>query len=311
MYRVLISSLLFGTMLVLLACAPSTLSRPADTAISETYIHREFSVSTPDGVTIAVEERGLKDGPAIVFIHGLAQSRASWLRQLNSPLAPEFHLVAYDLRGHGRSGRPASDIFYSEGRRWGDELAAVIEAAHLRRPVIVAWSLGGVVVANYLRDHGDVNLGGVVFVDAVTNFSPELFGQANSGLTAPLQSPDSTLRAEASRQFMQACFAVPPQPAEFDLMLNGAGVLPAEVHTAIMRISIDGGDEALRSIRVPTLVIHGAKDGLALPLMAERTASFVPGARLSIYDKAGHAPFFDDTVRLNDELSRFVREANK
>lgn len=311
MYRVLISSLLLGTMLALFACTPSTLSRPADTAISETHIQREFAVRTPDGVSIAAEERGLTDGPAIVFVHGLAQSRASWLRQFESPLAREFHLVAYDLRGHGQSDRPAGDMFYSEGRRWGDELAAVIEAAHLRRPVIVAWSLGGVVVANYLRDHGDANLGGVVFVDAVTHFSPELFGQANSGLTAPLQSPDAALRAEASRRFMQACFAVPPQPAEFDLMLNRAGVLPAEVHAAIMRISIDGGDEALRSIRVPTLVIHGAKDGLALPLMAERTAALVPGARLSIYAKAGHAPFFDDTGRFNDELSRFVREAGR
>lgn len=311
MYRVPISSLLLGTMLALLACTPSTLSRPADTAISDTYIQREFSVRTPDGITIAAEERGPTDGPAIVFVHGLAHSRSSWLRQLDSPLAREFHLIAYDLRGHGRSDRPVGDAFYSEGRRWGDELAAVIEAAYLRRPVIVAWSLGGVVVTNYLRDHSDANLGGVVFVDAVTHFSPELFGQANSGLTAPLQSPDANLRAEASRRFMQACFAVPPQPAEFDLMLNSAGVLPAEVHAAIMRISIDGGDEALRSIRVPTLVMHGGNDGLVLPLMGQRTVSLVRGAKLSLFDEAGHAPFFDDTARFNDELSRFVREANK
>lgn len=313
MSRIPIVLLLFGSMLALASCAsfagPST--RTETVTIKETSAPREFPVHTPDGLTIAAEERGPADGPAIVFVHGLAHSRSSWLRQLDSPLAREFHMIAYDLRGHGRSDRPVGDAFYSEGRRWGDELAAVIEAAHLRRPVIVAWSLGGVVVTNYLRDYGDANLSGVVFVDAVTHFSTELFGQANSGLTVPLQSLDANLRAEASRRFMWACFAVPPSSAEFERMSNSAGVLPAGVTAAIMRISIDGGDKALRSIGVPTLVIHGEKDVLILSLMAERTVSLVPGARLSIFAGAGHAPFFDDTAHFNDVLSRFVREISR
>jgi pimeloyl-ACP methyl ester carboxylesterase len=308
--HVSIASLLFGVMLALTACAPAAIrpAAPVTSAVAQPQVTREFSVRTPDGISIAVEESGRKDGPAIVFVHGLAQSRVSWLRQLNSPLAREFHLVAYDLRGHGRSDRPTDDAFYAEGRRWGDELAAVIEAAHLRRPVIVAWSLGGVVVANYLRDHGDGNLGGLVFVDAVTHFSPELFGPENNGFTSPLQSSDMAVRTEAARHFMQACFAVPPRPDEMDLMFGSAGVLPAEVIAAIMRISIDGGDDALRSASVSTLVVHGEKDRLVLPLMAQKTVSLVPGARLSLYPAAGHAPFFDDTTRFNDELARFVRE---
>jgi pimeloyl-ACP methyl ester carboxylesterase len=53
------------------------------------------------------------------------------------------------------------------------------------------------------------------------------------------------------------------------------------------------------------------RDGLTLPLMAQRTVSLVPGARLSLYADAGHAPFFDDSARFNDELASFVREANR
>jgi pimeloyl-ACP methyl ester carboxylesterase len=284
-------------------------SRFATRASSGEYVRREFSVRTPDGLTIAAEERGRRDGPAIVFIHGLAHSRASWFRQLDSPLADDFRLVAYDLRGHGRSDQPKDDANYTEGRRWGDELAAVIDAAHVRKPVLVAWSLGGVVVINYLRDHGDRNIAGVVFVDAVTHFSPELFGEGNAALVQPLQSPDTAIRTAATRRFIEACFAVPPRPADLDSMLSNAGVLPASIHAAIPRISLDHGDEVLRSIRVPTLVVHGEKDGLTSLLMSRRTVALVAGSRLSIYPDAGHAPFFDATTRFNDELASFVRTA--
>jgi hypothetical protein len=177
--------------------------------------------------------------------------------------------------------------------------------------VVVVWSLGEVVVMNFIRDHGDSNLAGAVLVDAVTHFSPELFGDGNAALVQLLQSPDAAIRSADTRRFISACFAVPPKPAELDLMLARAGVLQASVHAEISRVSLDHDDEVLRSIRVPTLVIHGAKDGLTLPLMAQRTVSLVPGARPSLYADAGHAPFFDDSARFNDEFASFVREANR
>lgn len=313
MYRSLVRVGLIAGLMALGACEPPK-ARPIPVSSPELIQVpdvRVISVRTRDHLTLAVEERGPESAPAILFVHGLAHSRVSWMRQLEGSLAREFHLVAYDLRGHGQSDRPTGDEFYSEGHRWGDDLAAVIEATHLRKPVVVAWSLGGVVVANYLRDHGDSNLGGLVFVDAVTHFSPELFGAANPGLTGPLQSPDAISRAEASRKFIKACFAVPPGPGELDRMLQGAGVLPAEVHAAIMHISIEGGDQALRSVRVPTLVIHGGRDELVLPLMGRRTASLIPGATLSLLERAGHAPFFDEAAQFNDQLTQFVRRARR
>lgn len=296
---------LLGALLIL-GMGALSLNSPARASSNKSF-HREFTVRTPDGLTISAEEDGKRSGPAILFIHGLAHSRASWVRQLDSPLAQEFHLIAYDLRGHGRSDKPTDDAFYTEGKRWGDELAAVIDAAHVRKPILVAWSLGGVVVINYLRDHGDRNISGVVFVDAVTHFSPELFGDGNTALVQPLQSPDTTIRIAATRRFIEACFAVPPQPVELDSILSNAGVLPAYVHAAVPRISLDYGDEVLRSLHVPTLIVHGERDGLTSTRMSRRTASLVAGARFSLYPDAGHAPFFDATNRFNEELARFVQ----
>jgi non-heme chloroperoxidase len=41
------------------------------------------------------------------------------------------------------------------------------------------------------------------------------------------------------------------------------------------------------------------------------TASKIPGAKLSLYDGIGHAPFYQDAARFNAELAAFVREANR
>src|SRR4051812_12355832 len=68
---------------------------------------RAYSVKTPDGLTIAAQEWGNPNGPEIVFIHGFSQSHLSWIKQVtNSDLAKEFHMVTYDLRGHGNSDKP-------------------------------------------------------------------------------------------------------------------------------------------------------------------------------------------------------------
>ncbi len=102
---------------------------------------KHIDVKTPDGLAIAAGEWGNAAGPEIVFIHGFSQRSLSWSRQLTDPgLSAAFRMIAYDLRGHGASDKPADKESYGRDRLWADELAAVIAAAGLKRPVLVGWS---------------------------------------------------------------------------------------------------------------------------------------------------------------------------
>ena len=49
---------------------------------------------------------------------------------------------------------------------------------------------------------------------------------------------------------------------------------------------------------------------ITLNARAEYTAKTIPGAKLSIYDGIGHAPFYEDAARFNSELAAFVRAAS-
>jgi pimeloyl-ACP methyl ester carboxylesterase len=46
--------------------------------------------------------------------------------------------VRYDVRGHGRSGKPTTEEAY-QSKRFADDFKTVIDAFKLERPVLAAW----------------------------------------------------------------------------------------------------------------------------------------------------------------------------
>jgi len=96
-----------------------------------------FAARSADGTALLGEMQGDPQAPEILFIHGLRQSRLSWDKQFADPALAGFRLVRFDLRGHGDSDKPASPDAYASAALWGDDIAAVLDAARLRRPVLV------------------------------------------------------------------------------------------------------------------------------------------------------------------------------
>lgn len=135
---------------------------------------KNYIVTAPDGVRIAVQESGNPGGLPIIFIHGLLGSHLNWEKQLNDPQLQRFRLITFDLRGHGLSDKPQQAQAYSDGKRWAEDLRAVIEQSHARNPLLVGWSLGGAVMTNYLAAFGDQQISGAIYVDGVVELTPAL-----------------------------------------------------------------------------------------------------------------------------------------
>lgn len=266
-----------------------------------------LTARTPDGLSLSVHSHGAAGRPEILFVHGLGQCRLSWTRQVESALAERFRLVAYDLRGHGDSDKPAEPAAYGDGALWADDLRAVIETAGLRRPILVGWSLGGLVIGHYLARHGNGAVAGVNLVDAVTKLSPDLLTPLSREYAGRLASADLGARAEAIEKFLALCFARPPAPAELRRMLVFNGMVPRAVQEGVVKISNAGLDEAFAAVP-RALVTHGAKDRLVTREMSRRILDLNPRARLSLYADAGHAPFYESAARFNAELAAFAAQ---
>ena len=271
--------------------------------------NKPLTVTTPDGLTIAAQEWGNPNGPGIVFIHGFSQSSLSWMRQTNSDLAKDFHIVTYDLRGHGNSDKPLDAARYRDGKAWADEVQAVIDAAGLKRPVLVGWSYAGRVISDYVTNRGAAGIAGINFVDASIKFIPEYVGDNLKNLPL-MASEDMVTNINATRVFLHGCFSKQPSADDFETMLAFNMMVPPKVRAGLGGRPLDA-TAVMSKLTIPVLVTHGAEDKNAKVDAAKFTASTIPGAKLSIYDGVGHSPFYEDAPRFNGELAALVRAANK
>ena len=263
--------------------------------------------TAPDGVRIAIQEYGTPTGPEIVLVHGLAGSHLDWTKQVSSPALHKYRLITYDLRGHGLSAKPSEAAYYAEGKRWGEELHTVIKSAHLTRPVLVGWSLGGVVMTNYLETYGDADIAGLVYVDGVIELKPELLKSHPDTIKA-LLSLDLNTYLEGTRQFVRQCFYHQPDAPAFALLYaNAAMASPDMMRTVFAGVSAPAAS-ALPRVGVPTLYIYGEQDNLVGLPMTERAKQLMPRSTLILYPKTGHAVFFEQPGRFNQDLDRFARQ---
>jgi pimeloyl-ACP methyl ester carboxylesterase len=268
---------------------------------------KNLKVQTPDGLSIAVQEWGNPDGPEILFVHGYSQSHLSWSRQFGGELAKSFRMITYDLRGHGGSDKPLDAIYYRDSRRWAEELNAVMEGVKVKKPVLVGWSYGGRIIAEYLMEYGDKNIAGINFVGAFLKVNNETLGPATPAVRL-MASEDLAENIENTIAFLKFCTAKPLPADELQRMLAFNRVVPAQIRGHMLKRP-EPYEEALRKITVPVLVTHGLEDRVALTTVAHYTSSVISHARSSFYSGVGHMPFWEDTPRFNRELAKFVRQA--
>lgn len=268
---------------------------------------REDMVTTADGVRIAIRtwHGDGNDLPPILFIHGYSQSHLCWMAQVDAePLRP-FDLIAYDLRGHGDSEKPLEPEYYRDPKRWSDELKAVIAATCKRPPVVVAWSYGGRVLLDYISCEGAQNLAGLVLVSATSNGRPESFGLGLAGLSA-MHEERLDKNVASVVQLWTDCTKGTLDDEMRMIMVGSNMMTPPQIRKAMSGRSADY-EEACRSISCPTLVVHGDTDPINTLEMARYSAATISNARLSIYEKTGHAPFLERPNRFALELAEFAK----
>jgi non-heme chloroperoxidase len=258
------------------------------------------------GTRLHLVETGNARGPAILFLHGFSQCSLAWDRQLHSDLARDCRLIAMDLRGHGGSGRPLDR--YDDSKVWADDVDAVIRELKLYRPLLCGWSYGPLVILDYIRHYGQERISGVHFVGGITKLGSE---EATTVLTPQLLALVPGLLSQAVDESVPAldgllrrCFVHTPSETELYTMLGYNAAVPPFVRRALFGRAIDN-DELMRTIEIPVLITHGAKDAIVHKVVVDQHKAHMPHAEVHIVPNAGHAPFWDDAAEFNRRLLRF------
>lgn len=251
------------------------------------------TTTTTDGVEIAYEVTG--DGPPLVLVHGITESRRAW-DPLVPALAADHTVVALDARGHGESG-PAATY---DTRAMADDMAAVVAALDLGPPVVVGHSMGGIVVTTFAGQH---SCRGVVNVDQSI---------ALGDLQELVRGAEPMLRGDGFGGVITALFDRMHGPLpDADVARIGALRRPVQevvlgVWAPLLELPAAELDELVRTmtsmVQVPYLALHGIDPG---PDYGHWLAAAIPTATLEVWENSGHYPHLVHPERFLDRLRAF------
>ncbi|KAJ7896286.1 Alpha/Beta hydrolase protein [Mycena olivaceomarginata] len=246
-------------------------------------------LKSADGTEIYAEAVGDASKPAVVFIHGFSMSSMAFNAIFADPQwISKVYLVRYDVRGHGRSGKP-SDVAAWESKRLAEDFDAVVEAFKLDKPFVLGWSLGATFITDVLTFKPPTHISGIIYVAALPYMGPTL-AQVGSpaclGTLAPLlQTADVDAYQAAAIAFAELTHD--SLPHDFYLACLGNSLVQPRGITGLVlgRTQDESGLlKAGREAGLPMLSVHGAKDRI---IVREAVLNAVEGwKKLTVVDIA-------------------------
>ena len=274
------------------------------------------TITAQDGTQIYFKDWGT--GQPVVFSHGWPLSSDAWEDQMNFLADHGFRCVAYDRRGHGRSGQPWNG---NDMNTYADDLSALVQALDLQNAIHVGHSTGGGEVARYIGRHGNDRVAKAVLIGAVP---PLMLKTANNPGGLPMEAFDQ-IRAGVHNdraQFfkdLSAPFYGANRPnskvsqgLRDSFWIQGMMAGYKAVYDCIKAFSETDFTEDLKKINVPTLILHGDDDQI-VPIAdsAYLSAKMVKGATLKVVPGAPHGMCSTLKDQINSELLAFFAQTRQ
>jgi pimeloyl-ACP methyl ester carboxylesterase len=254
-------------------------------------------------------------GPALLLLHGIANSSETWERV--APLLGErFTVIAPDLLGHGASAAPPGD--YSLGAHASGARDIATALGH-ERVTLVGHSLGGGIAMQFAYQFPERTERLVLVSSGGLGREVHLLLRA-----AALPGADYVLPALASRRLVGLGRELGGLLARVGLQPSGdvgvlarglaslgdAGSRQAFLHT--VRAVIEPGGQRVSAsarlalaARIPSLIVWGERDSIIPVAHGEAAHRAMPGSRFVRFAGAGHMPHDDEPVRFARALIDF------
>ena len=237
------------------------------------------------------EQHGPRNGPTIVLVHGLGLRRDLWQGQLPA-LTQRYHVIVYDLYGHGDSGDPAEEPSLSV---FSHQLLRVLDACDVRQAAVVGFSLGGMIARRFAQDHPER-----ISAMAILHSPHRRSSEAQAAIAARVEQARqegaaATVSAALERWFTQSFREAYPDVIQRVRQWVLANDIP--IYHCNYSVLADGVEEILApnpSICTPTLVMTADEDYGNSPEMARAISAEVRGAETVILTGLRHMALVED-----------------
>ncbi len=260
---------------------------------------------TINNVKINYIEQGAGD-EALVFVHGIGGSTNDW-REVLEQLPKEYHAYTLDQRGHGQSAKPGSYRL----TELTEDIYAFSRELGIGRFTYVGWSMGGTLGLRFALNHPDTLKAMVLVAHWPVNewMTPDMqapllamgFDDYPSAMKGMFGSP------EMIRDAFTSMFTTSPSEERMNEMIEDAMATDlaaiSEVYAWMLSSNLE---PRLGDIRVPTLIMAGAKD--MIPIDAIRhDANRIKGCRFEVFENRGHLLPIESPQKFVNLLTNFIK----
>lgn len=257
------------------------------------------------GISIEYDVHG--DGPPLILIGGLGFGRWSWFKQVPA-LSNHFRTIAFDVRGEQSLSYGVADL--------SAEVVTLLDHLGIEKAHVLGTSLGGFVAQELALERPDLVDKLVLVCTSYGSHAPETMSPQTLGrmLGWGALSPESAIRRGLETATSDAYRD--ENPDEFNLILRwrlaDSPSLATYYQQAMAGARFDASHD-VENIASPTLVIHGADDRYMPVANAVALAESIPGAKLRVFEDAGHLVFIERAEEVNKEIVSFLepREEQK
>ena len=270
------------------------------------------ALTAADGVALAAA-RCEGRGPGVLLAHGFGQTRQAWL-QTQRRLAGAGHAsLAWDVRGHGQSGRNPPDSHYS-----GEQFVADVGTAAAAlgpAPVLVGASMGG--LTGLMAQASGRLFSAMVLVDITPRWEAAGVERILGFMNAHPEGFDSFEHAAEQIAAYLPHRRGKKTPAQLAHLLNARpdGRLAWHWDPRLLSEFIPSTDQlqhliedACRQLDIPVLLVSGGRSDLVTSQTVEHFLELAPHARHVQLPEATHMVAGDDNDAFTDTLLHFMHD---
>src|SRR5258706_5938716 len=259
-------------------------------------------MKTSDG-RFSYEAAGDAALPPLVFLHGIGGAARAWRGQLNA-FSDRYRTVAWDMPGYGGSAPlPTVSIAALAGA-----LQHFLRQVGATKPILVGHSIGGMIVQQLLAKNPGI-AGAVVLAQTSPAFGKPDGDWQKSFIDARLGPLDrGETMVSLAPTLVRELIGDDPDASGMELARDCMASVPEASYRASM-LALLGFDQrqALKDIKLPTLVLSGSKDKNAPAPMMAKMASFMPAASYVELENVGHLVNLERPAVFNAALDQFLK----
>jgi non-heme chloroperoxidase len=269
-------------------------------------------VEVADGTLIYYRDWG--KGETVMFSHGWPVNSDLWEAQMLYLAGHGYRVIAFDRRGHGRSGQPWNGY---TNNQFADDLREIIESLGVTKATLIGHAMGGGEIARYVGRYGTDRVTRMAFVSGVP---PLMIRTAANPVGLPMSVFEYLRRGLIGNR---AQFYWDLSIPYFGYNRN-SGHIGQWFRKQFVRLGLQSSIKAsfdciklfseedftqdLKMIDVPTLFIHGEDDQI-VPVQSSsiRCAQIVSQCRLRIIAEGPHGLPATHPNIVNQELLSFLQ----